>query len=586
MELEFTTTACVRPEVLDITYYTLNNILADVDTKTEGKLYINIDPVPTADSVLIDEMLCVANEHFSQVVHNIGQPGGSFPRAVSWCFSQPTGKYFFHIEDDWQFYRGRIYIDDYIEQMDNDKRGDIGQCIIGNNPGLVTLTPESQRIYLAPSLCQTAVIQSKLKKFPIPDDWDPEYWFMHKFKTDQFLVLGYNGISERSKIPVGKQDIGHAYMKNKGMWRHSARKDGWGDWRPKTAHDYHHKTFSRHAPPSDMVTTHNNHGFFSCCGVALIHIIDYVNNQPLDKTHYPVVDFSKCFEFYKNDNMKPKYQGIYTDLFKDNISEGITMGRHGKPDRHIITNSHPQYDECKKHKLLMEGGVKKLYPPIGLCQNYISIYDKQKYNQLHWEPRANIIGSYDEIKKYVELYFTPSVDVQIIEHQMKTKYKIDVEKTLCVYYRGTDKATEIIPTPFSDFARVAEDIVSMDSDIDQVLVQTDQEQFIEYIKPILESKNKRVVVIEENPTTSKDSLGVFRLIDGEDKLAKAQTFLATTHLMSQCKYVVTSTTNVAAFINLYRGKPDGFIQMCNGSHPSGGAALPVPTTDQVYQYKY
>ena len=46
MKLEFTTTACVRPELLNQTYKSLNDALVDVDLKTEGILYINIDPVP------------------------------------------------------------------------------------------------------------------------------------------------------------------------------------------------------------------------------------------------------------------------------------------------------------------------------------------------------------------------------------------------------------------------------------------------------------------------------------------------------------------------------------------------------------
>jgi len=126
MKLEFTTTACVRPELLDQTYSSLNDVLVDVDLKTEGVLYINIDPVPDSSEQAINEELQLARSHFSEVHYRVGESGGNFSRAASWALSQPTGEYFFNVEDDWLF-DGVICIQEYINKIKSDTRDKILQ---------------------------------------------------------------------------------------------------------------------------------------------------------------------------------------------------------------------------------------------------------------------------------------------------------------------------------------------------------------------------------------------------------------------------------------------------------------------------
>jgi hypothetical protein len=133
MKLEFTTTACVRPELLDQTYSSLNDVLVDVDLKTEGVLYINIDPVPNSSEQAINEELEVARSHFGKVHHRVGESSGNFSRAASWVLSQPKGEYFFNIEDDWLF-NGKICIQEYINKIKFDTRGSTLQCIVGKKP--------------------------------------------------------------------------------------------------------------------------------------------------------------------------------------------------------------------------------------------------------------------------------------------------------------------------------------------------------------------------------------------------------------------------------------------------------------------
>jgi len=210
MKLEFTTTACVRPELLDQTYSSLNDVLVDVDLKTEGVLYINIDPVPDSSEQAINEELEVARSHFSEVHHRVGEPGGNFSRAASWTLSQPTGEYFFNVEDDWLFGGENnslkdveFYIQDYIHKIESDPRDNILQCMV--------VRGKRNRISFMPSLFKTTTIQNILKQYPIPENENPEGW-LWELKTPKQLV-DYNVTFLSGVPPI---DIGTEWMKAKG----------------------------------------------------------------------------------------------------------------------------------------------------------------------------------------------------------------------------------------------------------------------------------------------------------------------------------------------------------------------------------
>ena len=218
MKLEFTTTACVRPELLDQTYSSLNNALVDVDLKTEGILYINIDPVPDSSELAIEQELEVARSHFGEVYHRIGEPGGNFSCAASWALSQPKGEYFFNVEDDWLFEGGLIRIQDYINKIKTDKRENILQCVAGKKD-IINI------IYFPPSLFKNSTIKSILKNNPIPENENPERW-LREIKFPKCLVdynvTGMDGI--RCK------DNGRQWLRKQGLSKNqeNQRANCWG----------------------------------------------------------------------------------------------------------------------------------------------------------------------------------------------------------------------------------------------------------------------------------------------------------------------------------------------------------------------
>lgn len=213
MKLEFTTTACIRPELLDQTYSSLNKALVDVDLKTEGVLYINIDPVPDSSEQAINEELEVAGSHFSEVHHRIGESGGNFSCAASWVLSQPKGEYFFNIEDDWLF-DGEICIQDAISEIESSKLPNIMQCCCWESLEIEgkVWKARGNRFMLPPSLFKNSTLKPILKKHPIPAKENPERYYQKL--RDNKLVEYYNTIHVKKGAKY--IDIGRHWLKQSG----------------------------------------------------------------------------------------------------------------------------------------------------------------------------------------------------------------------------------------------------------------------------------------------------------------------------------------------------------------------------------
>ena len=213
----------MRPELLDETYTSLNKVLVDVDLKTEGILYINIDPVPTESESKINEELEIARDHFSEVHYNIGPSGGNFPTAYSWVLSKPTGEYFFNVEDDWLFETGEICIAEYIKKIKHDTRDNILQCVA--HPYKLGKRKIKNRAYFPPSLFQTSVLCAILDKHPIPNDQNPERWLI-ELKTVKKLI-NYNVVSCRG---VKVFNSGDAWKETNKLKKILNSRDGLGNF--------------------------------------------------------------------------------------------------------------------------------------------------------------------------------------------------------------------------------------------------------------------------------------------------------------------------------------------------------------------
>jgi len=152
MELEFTTTACNRPEILDRTYKSFTANLEGVNFK-KSTLYINIDPAPNNNDII--EVENIAKKYFGTVIANYPETP-NFASAIIWCFSQVKGLVFFHLEDDWVLNK-KVN----LETMYNysQKYSNWHQCILEK-----TVITQPDEPTLLPSLHNTKITQLFLKR--------------------------------------------------------------------------------------------------------------------------------------------------------------------------------------------------------------------------------------------------------------------------------------------------------------------------------------------------------------------------------------------------------------------------------------
>jgi hypothetical protein len=159
------------------------------------------------------------------------------------------------------------------------------------------------------------------------------------------------------------------------------------------------------------------------------------------------------------------------------------------------------------------------------------------------------------VKSLLAKYFAPSDECLELVEQFKNRYAFDYDKTIVIYYRGTDKYIEIDPTPIESYIDAAHKLIALHPDY-RVLVQTDQKQ----IKDILMNEFAgRVFCIDELPTTQSQVAIHKAIVENKDEFAL--NFLAVVLLMSKCKHLITSTGNVGYWITLFRGHSDRVVQI-------------------------
>ena len=93
----------------------------------------------------------------------------------------------------------------------------------------------------------------------------------------------------------------------------------------------------------------------------------------------------------------------------------------------------------------------------------------------------------------------------------------------------------------------------------KLLIQTDEIDFFQFIKNIYPN----CFFIEENKMIKKSKTAIqFTLKNGE-KIINAQTFLATTLILSECSELIINSGNVGMWICLFRGNNKNVHQYLN-----------------------
>lgn len=189
MELEFTTTACNRAEILEKTYQSFTDNLKGVNYK-KSTLYINIASFP--DNKNITDVEKVARKYFGKVVTRYA-PSSNLAKGIIWCFAQVQKDIFFHLDDHWVL-NHEVDLEKVLFFCK--KHLNWHQCIFQKN---IKVRHPS----LLPSLHNT-----KYTKLFLPfmsSKFDPGAQMKYIHQTDQITGLGYIAWGNHLVTNVGKK---------------------------------------------------------------------------------------------------------------------------------------------------------------------------------------------------------------------------------------------------------------------------------------------------------------------------------------------------------------------------------------------
>ena len=242
-------------------------------------------------------------------------------------------------------------------------------------------------------------------------------------------------------------------------------------------------------------------GFFSCCTIKLHNILEFFNKY-------------KCLPQYID------CRAQFKD-YKVNLSDDITHEFFSYTNDVIPHN---------KNVTIIDGDVENQFA---------------NYKDLH----------FSELNPFIKKYFLPSADVQLCTKNILSKYNINVSNTCAVFYRGNDKSKETTQPSYEEIVDKTRKVIYGHPEL-QLLVQTDEIEFLEFFL----SHFPKALVIDEVPKIKKQRASIQHVLAPEDKLVATKNFVATIHIMSQCKYVVHTSGNGEMWMALYRGHANGLFQ--------------------------
>lgn len=258
---------------------------------------------------------------------------------------------------------------------------------------------------------------------------------------------------------------------------------------------------------SKVLRTSHNAGFFSCCSIRLHDIIDYFNrNKELPER----VDSSAQFAHYKSNPKQDLTELYFRTDFEANNELLIT---YNEPVNITNTGLEPQFSPYKQLNL-------------------------------------------SAVLPFVERYFTESCHVGYdVVNLFIRKYKIDIENTCAVFYRGNDKVTETSIATYDEFINKAKEVQKANPGI-RFLVQPDETNFLHaFLKEFPDA-----IYFEETPHIQKKDSCVFYEVPVKERAEYAAKFLAAVKVIAQCKHLITHSGNGAIWSIFFRGNAENVHQ--------------------------
>ena len=159
------------------------------------------------------------------------------------------------------------------------------------------------------------------------------------------------------------------------------------------------------------------------------------------------------------------------------------------------------------------------------------------------------------VQESIGLYFRLSPKVVKLSEDFVEKYGINLEETIGVHYRGTDKQTEIETPSLMEFISQTRQFMQQMAN-PKILLLTDEPA----VAIGFEAAFPKAVITINELAAPGGSIGA-HILDSKEPEVQGQIFLAILSLVSKCKKVVTHTGNGALWEVLFRGSTEGLKQV-------------------------
>ncbi len=170
-----------------------------------------------------------------------------------------------------------------------------------------------------------------------------------------------------------------------------------------------------------------------------------------------------------------------------------------------------------------------------------------------WEAGALSRISFDAATSVVRRFFGFRPELTADADRIVRDLPLDPLKTICIYYRGTDKRKEYELFPAERYIEEADGLLLAHPDF-RILVQTDEESIRQQL---LAHYGERASVVPNVPTSSDGRpLHVGAI---ETPFANVVPFLLAYVIMVRCRYIVATLSSVTIAMACFRGKADDMI---------------------------
>lgn len=270
-------------------------------------------------------------------------------------------------------------------------------------------------------------------------------------------------------------------------------------------------------PLYDKIILTHDAGFFSCLNIQLLSIIEYYN---IYKKWPKIIDSSQQFKNYK---LYPNHN-IFFEIFE-----------------------YPSQYNLKSLSIIKKKNIK--FSCVHQFLNY--------HTELDYKSLSKIVRVYFDIKKSFVINY---IDYLII------KYKINLQKSCFIRFRGNDKIKETKQPRFEDVIYRATKLTTNGDDGNKkkneirFIVQTDVLEFFEkfhekFPKAI---RFNEILIIKKN-----DQESIQNLFSGHMHLKSTFFYIASIYIMSLCKFIICTSGNGEIFSMLWRGNSKNVQQFLN-----------------------